>query len=350
VTPGNAGIGPALALGAALLFGLSAPAAKSLVAAADPWLVAAVLYLGSGIGLTTYRAIRSGRHVEPRLARAEWRWLAAAIVAGGIVGPVLLLFGLALGSAAQGALLLNLEGVFTALLAWCVFREAFAARIAVGMLAITSGALVLVVDPSAALGLDWSALLVAGACIAWAVDNNLTRRIASADPVQIAATKGLVAGVVNLVIALARGASLPGPTVLTATALVGLLGYGTSLVLFVRALRHLGTARTAAYFSTAPFIGALGAILALGEPVTSAVFAAAMLMALGVWLHLSEHHEHSHEHEAFEHDHVHWHDEHHWHDHSPGDPVREPHTHVHAHAPLRHTHPHYPDLHHRHPH
>jgi drug/metabolite transporter (DMT)-like permease len=347
---GSAGIGPALALGAALLFGLSAPAAKTLVVAADPWLVAAVLYLGSGIGLTTYRAIRSGRRVEPRLAREQWRWLGAAIVAGGIVGPVLLLFGLALGSAAQGALLLNLEGVFTALLAWCVFREAFAVRIAVGMVAITSGAVALVVEPSAPLGVDWSSVLVAGACLAWAVDNNLTRRIASADAVQIAATKGLVAGVVNLVIALARGAALPGITVFAATALVGLVGYGISLVLFVRALSHLGTARTAAYFSTAPFIGALGAIVALDEPITAGFVGAAILMALGVWLHLSEEHEHSHEHEAFKHDHVHWHDEHHRHDHHPGDVVREPHTHVHVHAPLRHTHPHYPDLHHRHPH
>jgi drug/metabolite transporter (DMT)-like permease len=196
---------------------------------------------------------------------------------------------------------------------------------------------------------EWAGLLIIGACLARAIDNNLTRIVSAADPLQIAALKGLVAGAVNLALALARGAAWPrtGPVL---EALVGLLGYGTSLVLFVFALRHLGTSRTGAYFSTAPFIGAIVAVIALGEPVTVNLAVAAGLMALGVWLHLTEQHEHEHQHEPLEHEHVHRHDEHHQHTHPPGMAVSEPHTHRHVHAPLRHRHAHYPDLHHRHDH
>jgi drug/metabolite transporter (DMT)-like permease len=345
-------MGPALALAAAVLFGLSAPAAKILLGAMDPWLLAGSLYLASGVGLG---AMVAGRMVcggarEAPLRRADAPWLGGAVVTGGLIGPVLMMFGLMHTGAARGALLLNLEGVFTALLAWFVFREHFDTRIALGMAAIGAGALLLAWDPNAGFALDVGALLVAGASLAWAIDNNLTRRVSGGDPVQIAAIKGGVAGTINVLLAVAAGTVWPRAATVAGAAVVGLLGYGVSLVLFVQALRRLGTGRTSAYFSTAPFVGAVAGVLILGESPTARLAAASALMGLGVWLHLTERHEHEHAHEALEHDHLHWHDEHHRHEHGAGAPPGEPHTHAHVHSPLRHRHSHYPDLHHRHGH
>jgi drug/metabolite transporter (DMT)-like permease len=342
-------VGPALALAAAALFGLSAPAAKVLLGTIDPWLLAGLLYLASGVGLGAMLVTRATARETP-LGRADAPWLGGAVVAGGLVGPVLMMFGLMHVGAARGALLLNLEGVFTALLAWFVFREHFDARVALGMAVIGAGALVLAWDSSAGLTLDAGALLVAGASLAWAIDNNLTRRISGGDPVQIAAIKGGVAGMINALVAVAAGAAWPRAGAIAGAAVVGILGYGTSLVLFVQALRRLGAGRTSAYFSTAPFVGAVAGVLALGEPLTGRLAAAGALMGLGVWLHLTERHEHEHVHEALEHDHLHWHDEHHRHEHDATAPPGEPHAHTHVHAPLRHRHRHYPDLHHRHGH
>jgi drug/metabolite transporter (DMT)-like permease len=340
------------ALVAGLLFGLSTPAAKVLLTATDPWMLAGLLYLGSGIGLGGFQLARAGiGHAsrEAPLRRSDGPWLAAAVVAGGLVGPVLLMFGLAAVAASEAALLLNLETVLTATLAWLVFREHVHARIATGMLLITAGAFVLA-WPGAGLRLDSGALLVAGACLAWAVDNNLTRRVSGGDPVLIAALKGTAAGAVNLAIARLTGAVFPALSAAVGILLVGLLGYGLSLALFVRALRDLGAARTGAYFAIAPFVGALAAVAALGEPLTVQLGAGGALMLAGVWLHVTEHHEHEHLHEPLEHDHLHRHDEHHQHTHGPGVSAAEPHSHPHVHVPLRHRHPHYPDLHHRHRH
>ena len=345
-------LAPIAALAAAMLFGLSAPAAKWLVGAVDPWLLAGLLYVGSGAGLAAYQAARrlTGRASAEAPVSVFNPWLAGATLAGGVVGPVLLMAALARGTAAGVALMLNLEGVFTALVAWLLFREAVGARIAAGMGAIVGGALVLAWDPAAGLMLDTAAALVAGACLAWAVDNNLTRHIAGLDPLRIAALKGAVAGTVNVVLAVAHGAPWPSPGPAVAAVVVGVLGYGTSLALFVVALRHLGTARTGGYFATAPFVGAVAGVLALGEPLTVRLGMAAILMGVGVALHLTERHDHEHVHEPFEHEHLHWHDEHHRHPHGADDPAREPHSHHHAHGYLLHEHPHYPDLHHRHRH
>ena len=336
-----------------MLFGLSAPAAKLLGGAVDPWLLAGLLYLGSGIGLGLYRL--TGRILgsparEAPLTRRDLPWLAGAIALGGVVGPVLLMYGLAVGTAVQSSLLLNLEGVFTALVAWSVFRESFDARIAVGMATITAGAAALAWSPSGTLALDASALLVTVAGLAWAVDNNLTRMVSGGDPLQIAAIKGVVAGAINLALATIQHAPWPAAAAALLAGIVGFLGYGTSLVLFVLALRRLGSARTGAYFSTAPFVGAIAAAVALHEPLYWRTFLAAGLMGVGVWLHLTERHAHEHHHEALEHTHAHVHDEHHRHAHPPGTPPGEPHSHAHVHEALRHSHPHFPDLHHRHHH
>lgn len=277
-------------------------------------------------------------------------WLALAAFSGGVIGPVLLMGGLAHTTATSAALLLNLEGVLTALLAWFVFRENFDRRIALGMAAIVSGGLVLAWGGSLILTTALGPVMIAGACLAWAVDNNLTRKVSQADPVQVVLLKGCVAGVANVAIALGLGSALPPLGVLGAAVVVGFAGYGVSLVLFVAALRHIGTARTGAYFSLAPFFGGLVAVLALREAVTVRIVAAGSLMALGVWLHLTERHEHEHGQEETAHEHRHVHDEHHQHGHDGSEPPGEPHSHWHVHARLTHRHAHFPDIHHRHEH
>ncbi|QND53194.1 DMT family transporter [Phyllobacterium sp. 628] len=335
------------ALGAALLFGTGTPLAKLLLDTVSPWMLAGLLYLGSGIGLWLYRRITRAPVVS--LPRTEALWFAGAILCGGIIGPVLLMAGL-LGMPASGAsLLLNAEGVFTALLAWFAFKENFDRRIALGMVAIVVGAIILSWPGEATFSGFWPALAVLGACLAWGIDNNLTRKVSLTDASWIASVKGLVAGSVNLVLALIAGAVLPPLPNLAGAMAVGFLAYGVSLALFVIGLRHLGTARTGAYFSIAPFAGAILAV-ALGDPLTLQLLLAGALMALGIWLHLTEQHEHPHTHAEIEHEHEHVHDEHHQHDHDyPVEPGTK-HRHIHRHSPMSHTHPHFPDAHHQHDH
>ena len=344
--------GAPIALASAALFGASAPFAKLLLGTVDPWLLAGLLYLGSGIGLGLVQLARRPLGIgvaEAPLRRSDMPWLALVVLAGGVIGPVLLMFGLARTSAANAALLLNLEGLATMAIAWAVFRENVDRRILLGAFAILAGAVLLSWQGGPA-GVGWGALLIAGACVAWGIDNNLTRKLSGADPVQIAMLKGLAAGAVNLGLALSRGVVLPAPATALAAGLIGFLGYGVSLTLFVLALRHLGTARTGAYFSTAPFIGGALAVVLFGEPITARLLGAAVLMAIGLYLHLVERHDHEHAHEEMAHEHAHVHDEHHQHAHAPDDPPGEPHVHVHRHARLVHRHAHYPDLHHRHEH
>jgi drug/metabolite transporter (DMT)-like permease len=338
-----------LALAAATLFGLSTPAAKRLLGDVHPVLLAGMLYGGSGLGLFFLDLARGSRS-EAALVRRDVPWLAGAAVFGGILGPVLLLFGLRATPASSASLLLNLEGVFTALLAWFVFRENFDRRVALGMLLIVAGGIELSWPAGGAMGFPVGAVAIAGACLCWAIDNNLTQRVSGGDPVQVAAIKGGVASAVNLTVASLLGASQPPLALVGASLLVGFVGYGVSLALFVAALRLLGTARTGAYFSVAPFVGAIASLLLLHEPLRPALAVAGLLMAGGLWLHLTERHEHEHRHEPLVHAHRHIHDEHHRHDHGPGDPEGEPHAHEHVHEPLVHRHPHYPDIHHRHPH
>jgi len=343
--------GPGLALLSAALFGMSTPLAKLLLGVVDPWMLAALLYLGCGIGIGLYRLARGAASgtAETAMTGRDWLWFSGAIVAGGVVGPVCLLLGLSLTPATTASLLLNLEGVATALLAWFLFRESFDRRIATGMAAIVAGAMVLSWGGSAEAAPLAGPLLIVAACVAWGFDNNLTRKVSLSDPAQIAMWKGLIAGTVNLLLAISQGATLPAPDVVLAAGLVGFAGYGVSIVLFVLALRQLGTARTGAYFSTAPFIGALVAVLALGEPLTAPLAIAGVLMALGVWLHLTESHAHEHGHDI-EHSHRHRHDRHHQHEHEAGIDPGEPHSHWHSHKGLRHSHPHFPDAHHTHRH
>ncbi len=346
---------------AAVLFGASTPLSKWLLETTHPVLLAGLLYLGSGIGLTVLRLSRglwlrlhhsplTPRHSEAPLTRADLPWLAGAVFFGGIAGPVLQMVGLAATPAATASLLLNLEGVFTALLAWFLFHENFDRRIAAGMAAIVAGGLLLSWQNAGGLGLPWGSLAIIGACACWGIDNNLTQKVSAGDPTRVTAIKGAAAGSVNLALAFALGARLPAAGIIARAGMVGFLGYGLSLVLFVLALRQIGTARTGAYFSLAPFVGATLSLLMFHERAQARLVGAAALMGLGIWLHLTERHEHPHQHEALTHEHRHVHDAHHRHEHPPGVDPRAPHSHPHTHPPMRHAHPHYPDIHHRHHH
>ena len=339
----------AYALASAALFGAGTPLAKLLVGEMSPLVLAGLLYLGSGIGLLAWFFLR-GSERAANLSRSDLPWLAAAIAAGGVAGPAFLMYGLLRSDAATASLLLNLEAVFTATLAWIVFRENVDRRVFLGMLAIVAGGAVLSWNEVPRAAGVAGPLLIAAACLAWGIDNNLTRRVSGGDAVAIAGLKGAVAGAVNLALGLSLGASLPAASVLAAATVVGLFGYGISLAFFVVALRHLGAARTGAYFSVAPFFGAALALLLLNESASTAFGIAAALMAAGVWLHVTERHAHEHVHEQVTHAHPHVHDEHHRHPHAFDWDGREPHVHEHRHAALRHSHPHYPDLHHRHGH
>ena len=342
------------ALGAALLFGASTPLAKQFVGEMSAFMLAGLLYLGSGMGLLLVRLWRDRGWRASGVSQGQWPWLMGAIAFGGVAGPALLMLGLAHATAAAASLLLNLEGVLTALLAWLIFKENADRRIVIGMLLIVAGGVLLAwpgAGPQAA-GSVMGPLYIAAACFCWAVDNNLTRKVSNADAFFIAGLKGWAAAAVNIGLALTLGSALPDWPVMAPILLIGFSGYGLSLVLFVIALRGLGAARTGAYFGAAPFIGSALAIAVFGEPTSAMFWSAALLMALGIALHLSERHEHLHTHRPLRHGHPHVHDEHHQHLHQNAAPVgtAQPHDHVHDHEALVHRHTHFPDIHHRHDH
>ncbi|MGF6775185.1 drug/metabolite transporter (DMT)-like permease [Paraburkholderia sp. GAS334] len=343
------------ALVAAALFGATTPLAKALLGSLSPFMVAGLFYLGSGIGLgvsmlirRTWRSAQAHQN-ESRIPAADVPWLLGAIVAGGIAGPALLMLGLASTPAATASLLLNLEGVLTAVIAWVVFRENVDLQVFLGMVAIVAGGVLLSWHPGAS-AIPVGALLIVCACLCWAVDNNLTRKVSTHDATVIACIKGLVAGTVNLSIALIVGAHVPSAGKILAAMTTGFAGYGVSLVMFVVALRNLGTARTGAYFSVAPLFGVALSLAIWPERPSIFFWLAAIFMALGVWLHIRERHAHLHTHEPLEHTHPHRHDEHHQHAHSFPYDGEEPHVHPHRHVSVTHSHAHYPDIHHRHTH
>lgn len=350
---GNAPLRPAAAaLAAALLFGLSVPLSKALLddAGLAPTALAGLLYLASGLGLAAWRLARR----EPLLGLPRSALGRTALVAlvGGVAAPIALLYGLRRAEGQEASLLLALEGAFTAALAATLFRE-HVGRAAWGAVGLAAAAAVVLAAPWEAaadrpdpLGL----LLVAGASLGWALDNNLSRSLSDRDPVQVTALKGLMAGAVGLGASVALGEGIPlSLPVLGGAAAVGVISYGLSLVLILRAFAGLGTARTMAIFAAAPAFGMAGSWALLGERPGASLGAAAALLAAGAWLLSRERHEHLHEHGEMEHEHEHVHDEHHRHEHEGGEGP-EPHTHRHKHGNLVHSHPHVPDLHHRHGH
>jgi len=341
----------AASLGAAALFGLSAPFAKLLLSEADPLALAPLLYLGAGLGLLlggVLRARRSGR--EAPLRSADGWLLAAIILVGGVAAPLLLLTGLTRLSAVVGSLLLNLEAPLTILVAVGLFGEHLDRHAAAGAALVGVGAGILAYAPGD-MQADWTGVLaITLACLCWAADNNLTQRLSLRDPIAIARAKGFGAGIASLALALLAGASFPRPAVMAAGLLLGFVSYGLSVALAVWAMRSLGAARHSILFATAPFMGALAAVPMLGERFGPWEAAAGAVMAIGVIPLLIEAHEHWHAHPGTQHEHAHVHDEHHQHEHPKGWDGREPHSHAHEHAPLAHSHRHVSDVHHRHRH
>jgi drug/metabolite transporter (DMT)-like permease len=347
------GRGALLGLAAAALFGLSAPIAKILLGSVPPVLLAGLLYLGAALGLWLQRIARPATREAP-LASQDAPLLIGIIASGGVLGPVLMLLGLSRVSALVGSLLLNLEAPFTVLLALVVFREHLGRYAAIATTFIIAGAGLLKLEPSAGGGNTFDTLgvaLLASACLCWAVDNNLTQRLSLRDPFAIVRVKTLAAGIFNTSLGIAlAGGRVPELRLVAAALGLGSLSYGVSVVLDAYALRLVGAAREAAYFATAPFIGAIGSWALLHDRLTTVDVAAMSAMACGVGLLLRERHAHLHQHQELEHEHLHSHDEHHRHGHRPSDPPGDKHSHRHRHAQLVHDHPHVPDAHHRHQH
>jgi drug/metabolite transporter (DMT)-like permease len=329
---------------AAALFGATTPFASRLADDTTAPMLAGLLYVGAALAVLPF--VRR-RRFDRRLFRRGGPRLAVAVVVGGFLGPLLLVAGLVRTPAATASLLLNLELVATTVLAAWLFREHIGRRVALGTIAVVAAGAALVWDgaPEPRLG----AVLIAGACVCWGLDNCVTADLDELAPEHITLAKGIVAGTTNVLLALFLGAALPAVGVLGGALVVGALGYGASITLWVSGARDLGAARGQLVFATAPFLGVLVAWLVLGDPVRGVEVAALVLAAVGVSGVVGSHHLHEHRHQAQVHDHVHDHaDGHHDHDHP--DVVVGRHTHPHAHSPLVHAHPHVPDLHHRHDH
>lgn len=341
------------ALTAAFLFGASAPLSKLLLGEIPPVLLAALLYLGSGLGLFFVKLLEKSvrrEQTEARLARSDLPWLGGAILSGGVIAPIILMFSLRHAPAATASLLLNFESVATTLIAAFAFKEAVGRRAwwAIGL--ITAASIFLSTDFSNRWGFSISALGVLAACVLWGVDNNFTRHISAKDPLVIVTVKGLVAGSVSLTIAYFMGNPFPSLTTTLLALLLGAFSYGLSIFLFVHAMRGLGAGRTSALFGTAPLAGMLLSFLVFQEFPGWMFFLSLPIMAAGAYILVKENHDHPHIHEQITHEHRHTHtDGHHEHEHETQNSGRS-HCHIHSHDLLEHTHDHAPDLHHRHVH
>ncbi len=341
------------ALIAALFFGCITPATKFLAKDLPPQSMAGLLYAFAGIGLLAILLFKKDfLKAFSRVQNKDYKWFSLATVFGGILGPAFLTYGIHYISGSTASLLLNLEAVLTSLIAWFIFKEHFEKKIVYGMILIILGCLTLSLNSTVTSGTDspLGFLLISLACLSWGIDNNVTRNISHLDPLLIASFKGLIAGSSNLFLGYLIGERLVLNFEILQIGIVGFFGIGISLVAFIVSLGSIGTARTGAIFSTAPFIGSILSITFLGESLTLPLAVALILMAGGVWFHLSEDHYHEHSHKELAHSHEHIHDEHHQHSHSSNDPNGELHTHRHVHLPMIHKHPHFPDIHHQHEH
>ncbi|MFA7562043.1 MAG: EamA family transporter [Methanoculleus sp.] len=348
------------ALATAVLIGGSAPFTKLLLANVSPLVLAALVSLGSGLGALILSLVGTApgtrrRQIEAPPGRKDIPWLIGVMLFGGILAPVTLVHSLPGTPAATAALLLNFEAVVTTLIAATVFREWVSRRVWVALGCITASCLLLTWSPVAGTGLSLSALGVLLTCLFWAVDNNLGQRLSAKDPFRVIFIKGAGAGTIVFFIALAAGEHLPAPTVAAAAMAIGFLCYGgLTSILFLLALRGIGTARAGSFLAISPFFGVFFSLLLFAELPSGIFYVALPVMAVGAWMMVSEEHSHPHRHPATVHEHRHRHDDlHHNHTHKAGDPpfsAAGEHSHVHAHAELTHEHPHQPDIHHRHSH
>jgi len=335
----------------AVLFGMSPVACKLVVGQMPSSLLAGLLYLGSGLGLTgvvlhqktpVYSMMRS-------LSRRQWAYLASVIISGGVAAPLFLAYGIVSGTASEVSLLLNFETVATTLLAWLVFHEQIGHRVWIGKFAIIGASILVLFTGGSQLQLSIPGLSVLAACLLWGIDNNLTRELESIPAPLLACIKGWSAGIFNVLLSLILFKSQVAALQVTGALAVGALSYGASLVLFIHALREIGSARTSTWFASGPFIGTILSVLVLGERPPGEYWVAALVMLSGMFFLYGEVHRHLHQHERLTHAHPHEHDEHHQHEHDDGESVGR-HDHLHTHEPLKHSHVHWPDIHHRHIH
>ncbi|MCM2356716.1 MAG: DMT family transporter [Geobacteraceae bacterium] len=335
----------------AILFGMAPVACKAIVGQMPAALLAGLLYLGSGLGLAGVVLRQTPRFyvILSSLSRRQWGYLAGAIVSGGVAAPLFLAFGIRSGTATEVSLLLNFETVATTLLAWLIFHEHVGYRVWIGKVLIVGASLVIVLTGSAGVRLSIPGLSVLVACLLWGIDNNLTRELESLPASLLACVKGLSAGVFNVLLSLILFSGPVTPLQVTATLMIGALSFGASLVLFIHALREIGSARTSTWFASGPFIGTLLSVIVLGERPPGGYWLAALVMLSGMFFLYGEMHRHLHRHERLAHSHPHEHDEHHRHEHDDGRD-KGAHDHFHVHEPLTHSHVHWPDIHHRHRH
>jgi len=339
------------ALLSAFLFGVSPVACKAIVGEMPSSLLAGLLYLGSGLGLTgvVLRQAIPVCEVMKSLSRLQWLHLAGAIASGGVAAPLFLAYGIRTGTASEVSLLLNFETVATTLLAWLIFHEPIGVRVWTGKVFIIAASILVIFSGDAGVRLSVSGLSVLAACLLWGVDNNLTRELESLPASLLACVKGWIAGLFNLLLFLLLFRAPATLLQVSGTLVVGALSYGASLVLFIIALREIGSARTSTWFASGPFIGAILSVAVLGEQPSSEYWLAALVMLSGMFFLYGERHQHLHRHEQFAHAHSHGHDEHHRHGHD-GAVDEGKHDHFHLHEPLTHVHVHWPDIHHRHVH
>lgn len=336
----------------AVLFGMSPVACKLVVGQMSSSLLAGLLYLGSGLGLTGVVLYQKDpvHNILRSLSRRQWAYLAGAIVSGGVAAPLFLAYGIVSGTASEVSLLLNFETVATTLLAWMVFHEQIGYRVWIGKLSIIGASiLVLFTGSSGGMQLSVPGLSVLAACLLWGLDNNLTRELESIPAPLLACMKGWSAGIFNVLLSLMLFNSQVTALQVSGALAIGALSYGASLVLFIHALRAIGSARTSTWFATGPFIGTILSVMALGERPPGEYWVAALIMLSGMFFLYGEVHRHLHRHERITHAHPHEHDEHHQHAHDAADLVGK-HDHLHTHEPIKHSHVHWPDIHHRHTH
>ncbi len=317
----------------------------------SPVLLAGLLYLGSGVGLqiVIWTKRKSAITELSVLTQTQLLKLSGAIIFGGILAPLCLAYGVKYGTAVQVSLLLNLETVATTILAALVFREHVSSRVWFGKMLLLFGAILITTQSLEGFALSMPSLSVIAACLFWGIDNNLTRDIEQLSPIVLACVKGFAAGLFNTTLAIVLGSTLGTASQTGGTLVIGAISYGVSLILFIKALRLIGSSRTSTYFASGPFFGMLLAVPLLCEIPSSSQWLAAVIMVVGLLVLYREEHEHGHTHQANSHCHSHSHDEHHQHAHE-GTDTTEPHDHWHTHEPITHSHWHLPDIHHRHSH
>lgn len=340
--------GGALALLAALAFGITTPLIQRFGRGVGSVPTAALLYAGAAIASLDPFRLSRGREAPVR--RPHLLRLTAVALVGAVFAPICLTWGLQHANATSASLLLNFEALFTVVLAWCFYREAIGGRVGLALAAMAAGGTLLVLGGGSAVGgFGLGAGAVVLATFGWALDNTLARPLADLSPTQVVKWKGVLGASFSAVLALALKQSFPRPVPLLELLACGATGYGLSLRLYLRAQREMGAARTGSIFAVAPFVGAAVAWLMGDRSAGPWALGAAMLFGLGVYLHLTETHRHRHTHQPLDHEHAHRHDDGH-HDHAHDPAVIGEHSHVHHHDARTHEHPHAPDIHHRHGH